>query len=54
VSKTNNLRVARDAGYRARYKECPRTANPFPQDDSWSCYRGAWYDGWDKAQGENQ
>jgi hypothetical protein len=50
----NNLRIARDAGYKARYDHRARRDNPFPNDASWASLRGAWYDGWDTAEGEQQ
>lgn len=48
-----NKRKARDAGYRARYNEQPRSGNPFPPNEAWASLRGAWYDGWDIANKEN-
>jgi ribosome modulation factor len=47
-----NKRKARDAGYRARYQDRPRDGNPFPATEAWASLRGAWYDGWDTANGE--
>ena len=49
-----NLRKARDAGYRARYADRARASNPFPNDAAWGSLRGAWYDGWDRADKESK
>lgn len=61
MSRSSNLRKARDAGYRARYAEEPYTVNPWrgtivsgdaSRRRQWVELRGAWYAGWDCADAE--
>ena len=51
--RRDNLAVARSLGYKDREEaRRPRHLNPFPPTEGWASLRGAWYDGWDKANYE--
>lgn len=53
ATNSNNRRKARDAGYRARYDDQPRSDNPFRRTPAFADLRAAWWEGWEEAHREH-